>query len=135
LNLTPSGNIKIPGNFISGATTLNVPDYVFEPGYPLLPLDELSNFIEREKHLPNLPSAAEIHKNGINMTAFQMKLLEKVEELTLYAVAQEQTSRDLKDYVVQQEQAILKQEQTNLQQEQTIWKLQERLEGMESAKN
>ena len=62
------------------------------------------------------------------MTAFQMKLLEKVEELTLYAVAQEQTirelkqtSRDLKDYVVQQEQ--------------TIRELKERMEGIESAKN
>jgi len=107
MNLTPSGNVTIPGNYISGGTTLNVPDYVFEPGYPLLPLDELSDFIEREKHLPNLPSAEEIHKNGINLTAFQMKLLEKVEELTLYMVAQEQTIRELK----------------------------ERLEGIESAKN
>ena len=128
LNLTPSGNIKIPGNYISGGTTLNVPDYVFEPGYPLLPLDELSDFIEREKHLPNVPSAKEIHKDGIHMTAFQMKLLEKVEELTLYVVAQEQailkqeqTSRELKDYVVKQEQAIRE--------------LKERLEGIESAKN
>jgi len=95
--LTPSGDLTIPGDFISGGTTLNVPDYVFEPGYHLLPLDELSDFIEREKHLPNVPSAEEIHKDGINMTAFQMKLLEKVEELTLYAVAQEQTIRELKE--------------------------------------
>jgi len=128
MNLTPSGDLKINGNFIAGATTLNVPDYVFEPGYPLLPLDELSDFIEREKHLPNVPSAEEIHKNGINMTVFQMKLLEKVEELTLYVVQQEQA-------IQKQEQAIQKQEQANLIQEQTIRELKERLEGIESAKN
>ena len=118
MNLTPSGNLTIPGNFISGGSSLNVPDYVFEPDYDLLPLNELASYIEKEKHLPNIPSAQEINKGGINMTAFQMKLLEKVEELTLYMVQQEQTN--------------LKQEQTMAQQEQTIRELKERLEDMDS---
>ena len=89
--LTVSGNIKATGNFISGATTLTVPDYVFEEDYPLMPLDELRAFVESEKHLPNVPSAAEIEEDGLNMTEFQMRLLEKIEELTLHVLEQQET--------------------------------------------
>jgi hypothetical protein len=87
------GNIRASGNFIAGGTTLNVPDYVFEPDYALPPLAELEAYVLREKHLPDLPSAAEIQAQGLNMTEFQMSLLKKVEELTLYMLAQEQTLR------------------------------------------
>ena len=65
--LVVSGNIKATGNFISGATTLTVPDYVFEEDYPLMPLDELRAFVASEKHLPNVPSAADIEEDGLNI--------------------------------------------------------------------
>ena len=68
-----------------------MPDYVFEPDYLLMPLPELATFVAHEKHLPNVPSAAEISETGVNMTDMQMKLLAKVEELTLYAIAQDKT--------------------------------------------
>ena len=88
--LDVSGNIRASGNFISSGTTLEVPDYVFEPDYALTPLTELAAYIQREKHLPDLPSAAEIKVQGLNMGEFQMSLLKKVEELTLYTLVQEQ---------------------------------------------
>ena len=67
---------------------MHVPDYVFESDYNLMPIGELEKFISSEKHLPNVPKAAEIRQNGLNHTEFQMKLLEKIEELTLYTVQQ-----------------------------------------------
>ncbi len=61
-----------------------IPDYVFEPDYDLLTLDELETYIAKNKHLPNIPSAKEIEKNGIGLGDLQVRELEKIEELTLY---------------------------------------------------
>jgi len=81
------GDIRVSGgSFIDDGTTLNVPDYVFEADYELMPLDELRAFISREKHLPNVPSADDVKKEGLNLSQVQMRLLEKVEELTLYTL-------------------------------------------------
>jgi len=51
-----------------------------------MPIDELAKFVQTEKHLPNVPSASNIKAEGLNMSQFQMRLLEKVEELTLYTI-------------------------------------------------
>lgn len=88
------GDISASGFIVSGGTALNVPDYVFEEGYELPPLSEVKDFVLREKHLPDIPSAAEIGETGVNMTEMQMKLLAKVEELTLYTIAQDKTIQD-----------------------------------------
>jgi len=74
-----------------------VPDYVFEPGYNLLPLDDLAAFVQREKHLPNIPNAAEIKASGLDLSQFQMRLLEKVEELTLYTLELNGENEDLRE--------------------------------------
>ncbi|MDB4285306.1 hypothetical protein N9903_00165 [bacterium] len=71
-----------------------IPDYVFDPNYNLMPLDRLATFIEEEKHLPRIPSAKEM-KDGVNMSRLQMQLREKVEELTLYILAQEEAILEL----------------------------------------
>ncbi len=60
------------------------PDYVFEKNYRKLSLDELEKYVGENKHLPNIPSAKEIEKDGQRLGEIQIKLLEKVEELTLY---------------------------------------------------
>jgi len=86
-----SGNIRTDGSFIAGGTILNVPDYVFEPDYKLTPLSEVASYVEKAKHLPDLPSAQEIKEQGVNVSELQMQLLKKVEELTLYVLKQEQT--------------------------------------------
>ncbi|MCH2068593.1 MAG: hypothetical protein MK208_15260 [Shimia sp.] len=96
MELDQDGNLTISGNFFaSSGTQLNVPDYVFEDEYDLMPLSEVRAFIEDNGHLPNIPSAGEINSTGLNMTEMQLNLLEKVEELTLYTLEQDQIIREL----------------------------------------
>jgi hypothetical protein len=83
LILQPDGDLIITGNY--------TPDYVFEPDYPLMSLAELQEFIELNGHLPNVPSDAEVKRTRqLNLSEFQMRLLEKIEELTLYTLQQEE---------------------------------------------
>lgn len=69
---------------------LNVPgpDYVFEKDYDLKSLEEVEKFVSEKKHLPEIPSAKEMKEEGISMGEMQMKLLQKIEELTLYSIEQ-----------------------------------------------
>jgi hypothetical protein len=60
------------------------PDYVFASDYKLLTLDELESTVKKDKHLPGIPSASEMEKNGILLGEMQVKTIEKVEENTLY---------------------------------------------------
>ncbi len=62
------------------------PDYVFGKNYKLMPLEELEESINKNKHLPNIPAAAEIEKDGISLGDMNKRLMEKVEELTLYII-------------------------------------------------
>ncbi len=76
------------------------PDYVFNSKYKLMSIQELETFIKNYNHLPNIPSATEITKDGsINVGEFQMKLLEKVEELTLYMIEIKKENIALKDRI------------------------------------
>jgi hypothetical protein len=84
--MTLFGTLTVTGG--GGGT---VPDYVFAPNYELMPLSQLAAFIAENQHLPNVPSATEIEENGLDMTTMQMRLLEKVEELTLYILQQQKT--------------------------------------------
>ena len=61
-------------------------DFVFEKGYKLLPIEHVANYVQENKHLPDMPSANEMVKNGVSMGDMQVKLLQKVEELTLYVI-------------------------------------------------
>ena len=63
-------------------------DYVFAPNYELKSLEEVEQFINENQHLPNVPSAEEVYKSGINVADISSKLLEKIEELTLYSIEQ-----------------------------------------------
>lgn len=73
----------------------NWPDYVFHDDYELMGLRELEMSIKENKHLPGMPSAAEIHENGIALGDMQTKLLQKVEELTLYIIEQDKKIEEL----------------------------------------
>jgi len=67
-------------------TQLNWADYVFDPGYKLLSLQEVETFIQKNKHLPEIPSVKEIEKEGLSVGDNQAILLKKLEELTLYMI-------------------------------------------------
>lgn len=62
------------------------PDYVFSPSYKLLSLPELESYIRAHGHLPGMPSAKEFQEKGISLVENQLRLLQKVEELTLYVL-------------------------------------------------
>lgn len=62
------------------------PDYVFSDGHPLLSLDELQQYIKEHGHLPGIPSAKEIEEERQDLGLIQQRLLEKIEELTLYVI-------------------------------------------------
>jgi hypothetical protein len=64
------------------------PDYVFEKNYKLLPLDELEIYLQQNKHLPAVPSEQQIKAEGIDLAEMNVKMMEKIEELTLYLIQQ-----------------------------------------------
>ena len=73
------------------------PDYVFDDGYELLNLQELSAFIDSNGHLPNIPSADDIEKNGLMLGEMQRLMMEKIEELTLHVIRQQEEIDALRD--------------------------------------
>jgi len=64
----------------------NFPDYVFAKNYELMPLSDVKKYIEIYHHLPNMPSAKEIQKDGASLGEIQRLSVEKIEELTLYMI-------------------------------------------------
>lgn len=61
-------------------------DFVFEADYNLKSLEEVEYYIKENKHLPGIPSAKEVEENGVSLGEMQTKLLQKIEELTLYVI-------------------------------------------------
>lgn len=71
------------------------PDYVFENDYQKMSLNEIEKFVKENKHLPNIPSAAEVVENGISVGEMQAKQLEKIEELTLHLIEKDKQIDEL----------------------------------------
>jgi len=90
---------------ISTKNGSNWADYVFEPTYHLLPLPQVKQFIEQHGHLPDVPSATEIAKTGIDVADTQRLLLQKIEELTLYVIRQDEQLSRLRQKVKRLEQS------------------------------
>ncbi|MGJ8733387.1 MAG: hypothetical protein ACSHW4_09575 [Cellulophaga sp.] len=79
---------KIHAEEIKVDLAVPAPDYVFKEDYNLLSLEEVQQHIKEKGHLPNIPSAKEFEENGLELGVMNMKLLEKIEELTLYIIKQ-----------------------------------------------
>ena len=77
----------------------NGADFVFANDYQLRPLSEVEAFIQENKHLPEIKSAQEMQENGVSVSELQTKLLQKIEELTLYLIQQEETIQELRQEV------------------------------------
>lgn len=106
--LDPQAKLDVRGNIIADEVEIKInkgADFVFSSDYDLKPLSEVENFILENKHLPEIPSEKEMQENGLNLNEMQIKLLQKIEELTLYIIEQ------------QKEIGILKQEIKKLNQE------------------
>jgi hypothetical protein len=79
--------------------TTAFPDYVFNADYKLTSLKELESYIAANHHLPQMPTATEAETNGVNIGDMQNKLLQKIEELTLYLVQQQKEIDALKKQI------------------------------------
>lgn len=97
---TQGYKLAVAGNIVSEkvkvALQANWPDYVFENEYSLPSLKEVEKQIQENGHLSHIPSAKEVEKNGFFLGEMDSKLLEKIEELTLYTIAQEKEIELLK---------------------------------------
>jgi len=86
----PQAKLAVNGNILAKEvkvkTDISVPDYVFEPDYQKPSLSEIEHYVKTYKHLPEVPSAKEINKEGLDLANMNMILLKKVEELTLLLI-------------------------------------------------
>jgi len=128
--LDVAGNLRVRGSIFYGAPAIPVPDYVFEPDYRLMPLAQLDQYVRTKRHLPNVPKASEIQDNGVNLGEFQMKLLEKIEELTLYALQQEQANNRLREDAAAQKEEAAALRQKAASQEERIKALEEMVKAL-----
>ncbi|MDR2927834.1 MAG: hypothetical protein LBV41_06520 [Cytophagaceae bacterium] len=90
--LQVKGTIKTSEVIIEAKTA----DFVFEPDYSLRPLNEVETFIRENKHLPDVPSAAQMEKEGVGVAEMNKLLLQKIEELTLYVIELQKELQKLK---------------------------------------
>lgn len=98
-NLFVKGGILTERLRVALANSDRWADYVFQPDYKLMPLHDVERFIKHNQHLPNVPSAEEMAKNGIDMAETSAKLMEKIEELTLYLIEADKKIKELEKKV------------------------------------
>ncbi|MFC2152862.1 LamG domain-containing protein, partial [Bacteroidota bacterium] len=104
----PSGfklavNGKIIATEIKVEAAISWADFVFEDDYNLMSLSDLNSYIKTNKHLPEIPTTAEVEENGISVGEMNSKLLQKIEELTLYTLQQQEVIEALMQRVEQLE--------------------------------
>lgn len=102
--MSVDGTILSKGLRVADAINIYWADFVFEKDYKLMPLAEVEKYITANKHLPEVPSEAEVKKNGVDILEMNVKLLQKVEELYLHSIElkkqldlQQQQINDLKN--------------------------------------
>jgi hypothetical protein len=80
--------LDVNGSIRSNEVVVNTTgaDFVFEEKYELKDLKDVEKYIKHNKHLPDIESAKEMEANGLNLGQMDMKLLQKIEELTLYMI-------------------------------------------------
>jgi len=112
--ISPEYKLDIVGTLRAHEIRVNTQktaDFVFDPNYQLPSLDSVKTFIVENKHLPGIPSAKQMEKEGVNVGDLQIDLLQKIEELTLHLIrATEQAER----------------------QEKRIWEQEKRIKELES---
>ncbi len=107
-DLTINGRVRLKDLHLD--PTGNWADHVFEKDYVLMPLSELKDYIRKNKHLPEVPSAEEVAENGVDMDAMQVTLLKKIEELTLYLLEMKASNnrllKEVEELKIQQKTAV-----------------------------
>lgn len=109
--IAPTEKLSVNGNIRAKkviVTQTGWADYVFDSAYRLRSLEEVEHFIRSNKHLPEIISTAEAEQNGIDIGENQVLLLKKIEELTLYIIAQDKAKQVMESRLSEQE-ILLKQ--------------------------
>ncbi|PXY02517.1 hypothetical protein DF185_00030 [Marinifilum breve] len=101
--LTPASNYPLDVNGTIRAKEIKVEtnwaDFVFEENYQLMKLSELEEFIKENGHLPEIPTEEQVEESGISLGEMNSKLLQKVEELTLYVIQLSNENKILKSQI------------------------------------
>lgn len=105
---SPDATLTVKGNIHTQEVKVDLqgavaPDYVFYEDYGLRTLEEVQQHINEFGHLPNIPSAKEMETNGVKLKEMNLKLLEKIEELTLYMLQQDKKQKQLEQRIEQLE--------------------------------
>lgn len=93
------GNVAVNGKLEAKeikVTLTPTADFLFEEGYNIPKIEDVERHIKEKKHLPDIASAKEMEKEGVNVGEFQIKLLQKIEELTLYVIQLNKEVKQLK---------------------------------------
>lgn len=124
---TPQSKLAVNGEVYAKRVRVTLagwPDYVFHRNYNLPSLAQLEKYIQQHAHLPEVPTAAEVERDGLELGSNQALLLKKIEELTLHLIAQSKRMEE-KDWQLQ------KQEQQLNDQQKHLLVLQKRMEQLE----
>ena len=106
----PTSKLTVAGNVAAREVKVTVDagaDFVFEKDYSLQSLESVDKFIKENKHLPEIASAEEMKKDGINLSEMNIKLLQKIEELTLYMIEMKKENEIQKNLIKKQNDKIL----------------------------
>ena len=121
-NITGTHRLAVEGSI--GARSVKVEasgwsDFVFDKDYKLRTLEEVEKHINKNGHLPEVPSEAEVKKNGLDLGSMDAKLLQKIEELTLYMIDMNKQLKSQSERVEQleQENSELKEKVNSLENE------------------
>lgn len=96
MRLTPAGDLRVAGNFVSAGVTLNTPDYVFDKKYKLPSISAQKRFVEKHKHLPSMKSATYMEKEGnYSLEKYMKENREELEKAMLYIFQLEERIREL----------------------------------------
>lgn len=89
--------LNVNGNIRANKLVVNTTgaDFVFEPTYKLLPLNQLEKYVAINRHLPGIETANTMQKDGVDVGENQTKLLQKIEELTLYIIEENKKNSQL----------------------------------------
>ncbi|WP_343305737.1 hypothetical protein AAHN97_01105 [Chitinophaga niabensis] len=107
----PAGyKLAVAGNMIAEKIKVKLqtgwPDYVFDESYVLPTLQEVAAFAAKNKHLPGIPTAEEVKANGLDLGETDKKLLQKIEELTLYLIGQDKQLSSQQQMILQQQKLV-----------------------------
>jgi hypothetical protein len=105
--LAVAGTIGAWGEVRVFGTGSQFPDYVFDPSYKLPALEETEKYVKENHHLPEVPSAKDIAKDGMSLNDMNVILLKKVEELTLYMIEQQKIN-EIQSKEIKELKAIIK---------------------------